>query len=127
MTDELDRSAYFVLLPDIRDSLGLTNSGILAVVTLAGAVALLLTVPIAHLADRRNRVAIALIGAVVWAFFSLATGLAFTVWVLVAIARGAAIGQGVVFPTHNSLLADYYPIRLEAEDLLDPPRRQQRG
>ena len=111
MTDELDRSAYFVLLPDIRDSLGLTNSGILAVVTLASAVALLLTVPIAHLADRRNRVTIALIGAVVWAFFSLATGLAFTVWVLVIARSGAAIGQGVVFPTHNSLLADYYPIR----------------
>ncbi|MCB1039750.1 MAG: hypothetical protein KDA94_09520, partial [Acidimicrobiales bacterium] len=52
MADELDRSAYFVLLPDIRDSLGLTNSGILGVVTAAGAVALLLTVPIAHFADR---------------------------------------------------------------------------
>ena len=111
MTDELDRAAYFVLLPDIRDSLGLTNSGILAVVTLAGAAALLLTVPIAHLADRRNRVAIALVGAVVWAFFSLATGLAFTVWLLVIARSGAAVGQGVVFPTHNSLLADYYPIR----------------
>ncbi|WP_421120725.1 MFS transporter [Aquihabitans daechungensis] len=111
MTDELDRSAYFVLLPDIRDSLGLTNSGILAVVTLAGAAALLLTVPIAHLADRHNRVAIALIGAVVWAVFSLATGLAFTVWVLILARSGAAVGQGVVFPTHNSLLADFYPIR----------------
>jgi branched-chain amino acid transport system ATP-binding protein len=111
MTDELDRSAYLVLLPDIRDSLGLTNTGILAVVTLAGAAALLLTVPIAHLADRRNRVAIALIGAMVWAFFSLATGLAFTVWFLVLARSGAAVGQGVVFPTHNSLLADYYPIR----------------
>jgi branched-chain amino acid transport system ATP-binding protein len=111
MTDELDRSAYQVLLPDIRDSLGLSNTGILAIVTLAGAAALLLTVPIAHFADRRNRVAIALVGAVVWAFFSLATGLAFTVWVLVVARSGAAIGQGTVFPTHNSLLADYYPIR----------------
>ena len=111
MTDELDRAAYYVLLPDIRDSLGLTNGAILSVVALASAVALLLTVPIAHLADRRNRVAIALLGAVVWAFFSLATGLAFTVWVLIVARSGAAIGQGVVFPTHNSLLADYYPIR----------------
>ncbi len=111
MADELDRSAYFVLLPDIRDSLGLTNSGILGVVTAAGAVALLLTVPIAHFADRRNRVAIALAGAALWAVFSLATGLAFTVWMLVVARSGAAIGQGVVFPTHNSLLADYYPIR----------------
>ena len=111
MADELDRSAYFVLLPDIRDSLGLSNSAILGVVTAAGAVALLLTVPIAHLADRRNRVAIALAGAALWGFFSLATGLAFTVWMLVIARSGAAIGQGVVFPTHNSLLADYYPIR----------------
>lgn len=111
MTDELDRAAYYVLLPDIRDSLGLTNGAILSVVALASAVALLLTVPIAHLADRRSRVALALIGAVVWAFFSFATGLAFTVWVLIVARSGAAIGQGVVFPTHNSLLADYYPIR----------------
>ena len=111
MTDELDRSAYYLLLPEIRDSLNLTNGGILSVVALASAVALLLTVPIAHLADRRSRIALALIGAVVWAFFSLATGLAFTVWVLIAARSGAAIGQGVVFPTHNSLLADYYPIR----------------
>ena len=111
MTDELDRAAYFLLLPDIRDSLGLTDTGILGVVALASAVALLLTVPIAHLADRHNRVAIALIGAVVWAFFSFATGLAFTVWVLIIARSGSAIGQGVVFPTHNSLLADYYPIR----------------
>jgi branched-chain amino acid transport system ATP-binding protein len=111
MTDELDRAAYYVLLPDIRDSLHLTNGAILSVVALASAVALLLTVPIAHLADRRSRVALALIGAVVWAFFSLATGLAFTVWVLIVARSGAAIGQGVVFPTHNSLLADYYPIR----------------
>ncbi|MGN6693719.1 MAG: MFS transporter [Aquihabitans sp.] len=111
MTDELDRAAYYVLLPDIRDSLHLTNGAILSVVALASAVALLLTVPIAHLADRRSRVALALIGAVVWAFFSFATGLAFTVWVLIVARSGAAIGQGVVFPTHNSLLADYYPIR----------------
>ncbi|MCU1369403.1 MAG: ABC-type branched-chain amino acid transport system, ATPase component [Ilumatobacteraceae bacterium] len=111
MTDELDRAAYYVLLPDIRDSLHLTNGAILSVVALASAVALLLTVPIAHMADRRSRIAIALLGAVVWAFFSFATGLAFTIWVLIAARSGAAIGQGVVFPTHNSLLADYYPIR----------------
>jgi len=111
MTDELDRSAYYLLLPEIRDSLHLTNGAILSVVALASAVALLLTVPIAHLADRRSRVALALIGAVVWAFFSLGTGLAFAVWMLIVARSGSAIGQGVVFPTHNSLLADYYPIR----------------
>ncbi len=110
MADELDRSAFVVLLPDIRDHFGLDNAGILWVVAMAGAAALLLTVPIATLADRSNRVRIALLGAVVWAGFSLGTGFALTMWMLVAMRSGSAIGQAVVFPTHNSLLADYYPI-----------------
>lgn len=111
LTDELDRSAYLVLLPEIRDHFELSNQGILWVVAVAGAFALLLTVPIAHLADRSNRVRIALLGAAVWAAFSFGTGLAIAVWMLVVMRSGSAIGQGVVFPTHNSLLADYYPIQ----------------
>ena len=110
MVDELDRSAYLILLPEIRDSFGLSNTGILSIGALAAAVALLLTVPIAHLADRSSRVRIALIGAALWGAFSLGTGLAVATWMLIMMRSGAAIGQGVVFPTHNSLLADYYPI-----------------
>ena len=110
MADELDRSAFVVLLPDIRDHFGLDNSGILWVVALAGAAALLLTVPIAQLADRSDRVRIALAGAAIWAAFSLGTGFALTMWMLVIMRSGSAIGQAVVFPTHNSLIADFYPI-----------------
>ena len=110
MADELDRSAYLILLPEIRDDFGLSNTGILSIVALAAAVALLLTVPIAHMADRSSRVRIALIGAALWGAFSLGTGAAVTTWMLLTMRSGAAIGQGVVFPTHNSLLADYYPI-----------------
>ncbi|MBX3313091.1 MAG: MFS transporter [Actinobacteria bacterium] len=110
MVDELDRSAYLILLPEIRDDFGLDNTGILSVVAIAAAVALLLTVPIAHLADRSSRVRLALLGAVVWGAFSFGTGLSVTVWMLILMRSGSAIGQGVIFPTHNSLLADYYPI-----------------
>ncbi len=108
--DWADQAAYNVLLPDIRDSLHLSDTGILAVVAVAGAASLLLTVPIAWLADRTNRVHLALVGAAVWGAFSLSTGLATFVVMLVIVRSGAAIGQAVVFPTHNSLLADYYPI-----------------
>ena len=110
LVDELDRSAYNVLLPEIRDHFGLSNSGILGVVAVAAGVALLLTVPIAHLADRSSRVRLALAGAAVWAAFSFGTGLAVTVWLFLIMRSGSAIGQAVIFPTHNSLLADYYPI-----------------
>jgi ABC-type branched-subunit amino acid transport system ATPase component/predicted MFS family arabinose efflux permease len=108
VADELDRSAFAVLLPDIRDHFGLNNSGILGLVALATAAALMLTVPIATWADRGDRVRIALLGAAAWGVFSLGTGLAPVVWVLVAVRCGSAVGNAVIFPTHNSLLSDSY-------------------
>ncbi len=108
--DSADQSAYAILLPDIRDALHLTDTGILLVTAIGGALGLLLTVPIALLADRSNRIRLALIGAAVWALFSMSTGLATFVVLLVIVRCGTSIGQAVVFPTHNSLLADYYPI-----------------
>ena len=108
LTDELDRSAFGILLPEIRDDFNLDNSGILGLVALSAAAALLLTVPIAAWADRSNRVRIALLGAAAWACFSVGTGMAFAAWFLVVMRSGSAIGQAVNFPTHNSLLSDFY-------------------
>ena len=76
--DELDRTAFAVLLPNIRDEFGLDLTGILTLIAVVAFGALLLQVPIASLADRYNRVRIAWIGAVVWGCFSLLTGLATT-------------------------------------------------
>jgi ABC-type branched-subunit amino acid transport system ATPase component/MFS family permease len=106
--DELDRTAFGILLPEIRDHFGLDNQGILSIVGLIAAVSLILQVPIAHYADRGPRVKLALLGAVLWSVFSFATGLAFSVWFLVAVRSGSSIGKAVVDPTHNSLIADYY-------------------
>ena len=107
--DELDRTAFGILLPEIRDHFGLGNQGILSIVALIGAVSLVLTIPIAFYADRGPRVTLALLGAVVWSVFSFATGLAFAIWFLVVARSGSSIGKAVVDPTHNSLIADYYP------------------
>lgn len=112
LMDAADQAAYGILLPDIRDALELTDTGILLVTAIGGGMGLLLTVPIAWAADRANRVRIALIGAGVWAAFSMSTGLAVTVVMLVIVRCGTSIGQAVVFPTHNSLLADWYPIEI---------------
>ena len=45
-----------------------------------------------------------------WALFSGLTGLATGVIVLAIARSGSAIGKAVIDPTHNSLIADYYPI-----------------
>src|SRR5262245_50536404 len=65
--DELDRAAFAVLLPDIRDRLGLTNAGALQLVSLTTIAVLLIEVPLSFYCDRRNRVRIATIGAALWA------------------------------------------------------------
>ncbi len=107
--DELDRTAFAVLLPDIRDAFGLTNAGALSIVSVSTIAVLLIAVPLSFYCDRANRVRIATVGAALWALFSVGTGLALTPLMLVAMRIGAGTGRAVNEPTHNSLLADWYP------------------
>ena len=110
LLDQATQSAFNVLTPNIRDAFHLTNAGILLIVAIAGAAALLCTLPVAVLADRTNRVRIALIGAAVGAVFSIGLGASQTVVMATITLVGVSMGQAVIFPTHNSLLADYYPV-----------------
>ena len=109
--DELDRAAFGVLLPDIRDHFDLSNEGALRLVALTTIAVLLIEIPLSFYCDRGNRVRIATIGATVWALFSIGTGGAVVVGslgMLIAMRIGAGTGRAVVTPTHSSLLSDYY-------------------
>ncbi|MFZ4518664.1 MAG: ATP-binding protein, partial [Microthrixaceae bacterium] len=110
MADEFDRTGFGILLPNVRDAFGMSNTGILTLVGLTALGALLLQMPIAIWADRGNRVVITLLGATTWAVFSVMTGAATATWMLVVARTGTGIGRAVVDPTHNSLLSDYYPV-----------------
>ena len=113
--DELDRAAFGVLLPNIREHFNLDLSTMLAIVALSSVAALALQVPIAQLADRSKRIPIAVVGALVWGLFSGLTGIAMGVIVLTVARSGSSLGKAVVDPTHNSLIADYYPIEVRAK------------
>ncbi len=106
--DELDRSGFAVLVPEIRDHFGLDNQGILSVIALVAVLGLGFQPLIGHFGDRGSRVRIAAIGASTWAFFSLLTGLAPIIAVLIIARCGSAIGRLVNDPTHRSLISDYY-------------------
>lgn len=108
LVDELDRSAFAVLLPEIRDHFGLTDAAALGLVAVTTIAVLVVGIPLGFLADRRNRVRIAATGAALWTFFSLGTGAAVTVGMLTTMRLGAGTGRAVVTPTHSSLLADWY-------------------
>lgn len=112
--DELDRQAFVVLLPEIRDAFDLSNQAGLTLVAAVVPLALIIGIPLAHLADRRRRTRLAAAGATTWAGFSFLTGVAPTLPVLVAARLGSVFGRAVNLPTHNSLLADYYPPAVRA-------------
>ena len=108
--DELDRTAFAILLPNIRKDFGIDLRTALGLVALSSIAALVLQVPIAQYADRSKRIPLAIVGAMVWALFSGMTGLATGIVILTIARSGSSIGKAVVDPTHNSLLADYFPI-----------------
>ena len=109
VVDELDRTAFGILLPEIRDAFDLDTQGLLTLIAVVYIAAFGLQVPIATMADRHKRVPIVIAGAIAWGLFSLLTGLAVGVVMLAIVRCGSSIGRAVVDPTHNSLLADYYP------------------
>lgn len=108
--DELDRTAFGILLPNIRDAFGMSNTGILTLVAATALGALVLQLPIAIAADKGNRIGIAVAGAAMWAGFSVMTGAAVAIWMLIIARTGSGIGRAVVDPTHNALLSDFYTV-----------------
>ena len=106
--DELDRAAFALLLPEIAYHFGLTDAAALGLVAATTIAIVLVEVPMSLYADRHSRVRIATVGAALWALFSLGTGLALSVGMLIATRIGAGGGKAVVTPTHSSLLSDYY-------------------
>ena len=65
--NKLDQTVFGILAPDIRDAFHLSNQGFLTLVALTQLGGLLLAVPLAYYSDRLPRIAIAVVGAAVWA------------------------------------------------------------
>lgn len=110
--DELDRTAFSTLLPEIKKSFGLDLKGIVAIVAVAQIFALLIELPVAYYSDRKRRTRIAAAGAVIWAFFTLLTGvsgLLLSLPLLYVARTGSVLGK-TANATHLSLLSDYYPV-----------------
>ncbi len=112
--DELDRTAFSVLSPNIRDWFGLSLTAVGLIAAAIVPVSLLLELPIAYFGDRKNRARMAVAGGSIWAFFCVLTGLAPAIWVLIIARMGAAFGK-LFNSTHRSLLSDYYPSEARAK------------
>ena len=108
--DELARVALSVSGPTIADEFNTGVAGVTVPFVLAFGAALGLSVPIATIADRGNRVRLALVGGIVFSVFSVAVGLAWSIWALAFAVAGMQVGKAFIEPSHTSLLTDYYAV-----------------
>lgn len=69
----------------------------------------LLGVPIARLAERRNRISIIAIGAAAWSVMTAACGFAANYMQLVLARIGVGIGEAACTPPSQSVISDYFP------------------
>jgi ABC-type branched-subunit amino acid transport system ATPase component/predicted MFS family arabinose efflux permease len=107
--DELDRTVFGVLLPEIKDDFGLDLGFVTGLIGFVGLIALLGQVWVGFYGDRGNRKRWSIGGACVWAVFTLLTGFAPGVVFLAIMRAGSGVGKAVNDPMHSSLLSDYYP------------------
>jgi branched-chain amino acid transport system ATP-binding protein len=109
--DELDQILFGIATPEIRDDLGLSDSGIILIAAVVAVFVLFAVLPVTYLADRFDRVRLVCFAAFGWMTMSVMTGLAGwagVVALLVVARMGSGLGRTVNDPVHASLLTDYY-------------------
>ena len=114
----IDRQIVGILAVPIKADLGLTDTQLGLMGGLAFALFYtLLGIPIAVLADRRNRTVIVTVALVFWSAMTAVCGFAQNFWQLFLARLGVGVGEaGGVAPCY-SLVADYFPPHQRARAL----------
>ena len=106
----IDRSILSLLVGPIRADLGITDTEVSLLHGLAFAVFYtLLGIPIATLADTRNRRNVIAIGVAFWSLATAACGLARNFWELLLARIGVGVGEAALSPAAYSMIADSFP------------------
>lgn len=106
----VDRQIIAIVSPAIKDELGLSDSMLGLLKGLAFALLYtLLGIPIAWLADRKNRVNIVTVSLAVWSAFTALSGLAANATQLALARVGVGVGEAGGSPPSHSIISDYFP------------------
>jgi len=113
--DEFDSRTFELLGPEIAHHFGIDVGGFGIITVLIVILVPLIAMPVALLSDRRRRMPIAIAGAATWAAFSVMTGAAPALAVLVVARVGSGFGKVVNAPVHGSLIGDFYSPKARAK------------
>ena len=106
----IDRSILTLLVGPIRVDLGISDTQVSLLHGMAFAIFYtLLGIPIASLADRRNRRNIIAVGVAFWSIATAACGLTRNFWQLFLARIGVGVGEAALSPAAYSIIADSFP------------------
>ncbi len=115
LLDYAGSAALSVLGPDIQRSLGLSDTGLGVIASLAALTFVVGAIPLGVLGDRVRRTTLTAVCASTAAVATLLTGTVQAVWQLAALRLVTGAGQASILPVNASLLADAYPVRGRAQ------------
>lgn len=106
----LDRQIIAIVSPAIKEELGLSDTLLGLLKGLAFAILYTtLGIPIAWLADRKNRVTVVTVSLAVWSAFTALSGFAQNALQLALARIGVGVGEAGGSPPSHSLISDYFP------------------
>lgn len=106
----IDRQILSLLIEPIRSDLQISDTQVSLLAGIAFTLFYtLLGVPIARLADQKNRKAIISTGIAVWSTMTAVCGLAGNFWQLFLARIGVGVGEATLSPAAFSIIADYFP------------------
>lgn len=110
----VDRQVITLLVEPIRADLDISDTGISLLMGLAFAIFYVtMGVPIARLSDSRSRKLIISTGIFLWSLATAACGLARSFAQLFLARVGVGVGEATLTPAAYSMIADYFPPRLQ--------------
>jgi branched-chain amino acid transport system ATP-binding protein len=110
LVHETDQAAFGLLGPEIVRTFRIspTTFGLIAIPTVL--LGLSLPILVGWLTDRVDRVRLAVAGGALWAVCAALAGVAPTFGLFVVVRVLASVGRAISGPTHNTLIADIYPV-----------------
>tara|TARA_B110000305_G_scaffold4723_1_gene4595 strand:+ start:2251 stop:3585 length:1335 start_codon:yes stop_codon:yes gene_type:complete len=106
----IDRQILSLLIQPIKEDLGVSDTQIGLLAGLAFAIFYsFIGIPIAKLADTKNRVSIISVGVALWTLMTALCGLTKTYFFLFLARIGVGVGEAALSPAAYSMIADYFP------------------
>ncbi len=110
MFNFIDRQILAILLPQIRDEFGVSDTYLGFLSGTAFAIFYVtLGIPVARYADRFNRRNLIALAVALWSAMTAMSGFASNIWHLTAARIGVGIGEAGCSPPAHSIIADLYP------------------